>query len=238
MQATTIRMIQKTNRQFSEENPQSDGHPAVSALLSLALSEAQAQGAYVYSFDPLALTARIVSWAGLPPTDPPLAADVPRRAARTHFGRSAPLILHENAWSDPRFEPLPEFARNRLEGVASIPLLESGAVVGMMNVCRSRPVSLQASALSFLLSLGVAVSALLVGEAARASLRREVENLNRQLADRKLLERAKGLIQERFQWSEEQAYLHLRNLSRRRRTPLREIAMEVIDRLPLEERAV
>jgi hypothetical protein len=238
MQATTIRTIQKPDRQFPEESSRSESHPAVAALLALAVSEAHAQGVYVYSFDPLALTARIVSWTGLPPADPPVPAAVTRHAARTHFGRSAPLVLHERAWSDPRFEPLPEFARNRFEGVASIPLLESGAVVGLMNVCRSRPVSLQASALSFLLSLSAAVSALLVGEAAKASLRREIDSLNRQLADRKLLERAKGLIQAQFEWSEEQAYLHLRNLSRRRRTPLREIAMEVIERFPGVEQAV
>ena len=110
--------------------------------------------------------------------------------------------------------------------------------MGLMNVCRSRRVSLPGSALSFLLSLSVPVSALVAGEAARARLRREIDNLNRQLADRKLLERAKGLIQTRFQWSEEQAYLHLRNLSRRRRTPMREIALEVIERVTPVERAV
>lgn len=53
-----------------------------------------------------------------------------------------------------------------------------------------------------------------------------------------MLERAKGLIQAQFEWSEEQAYLHLRNLSRRRRTPLREIATEVIEGRSLVERAV
>ena len=63
-------------------------------------------------------------------------------------------------------------------------------------------------------------------------------DLNRRLADRKLLERAKGLLQTRFRWTEEQAYLHLRNISRRRRTPMREIAQEVIGRLPAMERPV
>jgi len=75
-------------------------------------------------------------------------------------------------------------------------------------------------------------------EAAKVDLRREVDNLNRRLADRKLLERAKGLLQTRFRWTEEQAYLHLRNISRRRRTPMREIAQEVIGRLPAMERPV
>jgi len=100
-----------------------------------------------------------------------------------------------------------EFDRHHFEGVASVPLLEAGAAIGLPNVCRSHRASLQGSALSFLLSLSVPVSALVAGEAARAGLRREIDNLNRRLADRKLLERAKGVLQTHFQWSEEQAYL-------------------------------
>ena len=238
MQATAIGIVQKPNQQLSQEGWVDESHPALAPLLGLAVDETQSQGAYVYSFDPRAATARLAGWAGLPPGDASQPAELTPGAARLHFGRSAPLVVHERAWADARFELLPEFVRNRFEGVASIPLLESGTVVGLMNVCRSRPASLQGSALSFLLTLSAPASVLVVEGAARASLRREVDKLNRQLADRKLLERAKGLIQARFQWSEEQAYLHLRNLSRRRRTPLREIALEAIDRLQTTERAV
>jgi hypothetical protein len=237
MQATSIRTIHNPLRWSSEESP-GQGHPAVVSLLGLAVSETHAQGAYIYRFETQSVTARVESWAGLPPTETALVAEVARRAARTHFGRKAPLVVHEKAWLDPRFAPLPEFTRNRFEGVASIPLLNSGAVMGMINVCRSAPISLPASRLSFLLALSVPVSALLAGESDRERLRREVESLNQQLVDRKLLERAKGLIQAQFEWSEEQAYLHLRNLSRRRRIPLRQIAIAVIDGIPLVERAV
>lgn len=236
--ATAISIIQKPNQQSSQASWVDEGNPAMAALLGLAVDETQAQGAYVYSFDPLAATANLVSWAGLPVSDEPLAVGVPEDAAKAHFERSAPLILHEKAWSDARFATLPEFDRHRFEGVASIPLLESGAVIGLLNVCRSHRAGLQGSALSFLLSLSVPLSALVAAEAAKVDLRREVDNLNRRLADRKLLERAKGLLQTRFRWTEEQAYLHLRNISRRRRTPMREIAQEVIGRLPAMERPV
>jgi len=236
--ATPIGIIQTSNRQPSHERWAEESNPAMAALLGLAVDETQSQGAYVYSFNPAAGPARLAGWAGLPPADGALPEEVPPGAARLHLGRSAPVVVREQAWSDARFEALPEFAKNRFEGVASIPLLESGTVIGLMNVCRSHRVSLQGSALSFLLSLSVPVSALVAGEAARARLRREIDHLNRQLADRKLLERAKGLIQARFQWSEEQAYLHLRNMSRRRRTPMRDIALEVIERAPSAARAV
>ena len=64
---------------------------------------------------------------------------------------------------------------------------------------------------------------------ARARLEVEVQELSRKLSDRKLLDRAKGLLQANFQWTEEQAYLHLRRSSRQRRIPMRDIAQEVIE---------
>lgn len=234
--ATAINTIEKPNQQASQASWVEESNPAMAPLLGLAVAETQSQGAYVYSFDPAAASARLAGWAGLPLGDAPVAA--PLDVAGHHLNRNAPLVVHEQAWADARFAGLPEFTLHRFEGVASIPLIESGAVIGILNVCRSRRAGLQGSALSFLLTLSVPVSALVAGEAARAGLRREIDNLNRRLADRKLLERAKGLVQTRFQWSEEQAYLHLRNISRRRRTPLREIAAEVINGFATAERPV
>ena len=172
--ATPIGIIQTSNRQPSHERWAEESNPAMAALLGLAVDETQSQGAYVYSFNPAAGPARLAGWAGLPPADGALPEEVPPGAARLHLGRSAPVVVREQAWSDARFEALPEFAKNRFEGVASIPLLESGTVIGLMNVCRSHRVSLQGSALSFLLSLSVPVSALVAGEAARARLLQSV----------------------------------------------------------------
>ena len=62
-----------------------------------------------------------------------------------------------------------------------------------------------------------------------STLREELQKAARQLlADRKLLDRAKGLLQETLGWSEEEAYLHIRRLSRQHRTPMRQIARQVI----------
>lgn len=236
--ATAISTVPTSNPQSAQASWRDESNPAMAALLGLAVDETQAQGAYVHSFDTLAGSARLVCRAGLPVGDAPLSAEVPQDAAGAHFARTAPLVLDGNAWADARFEGFPEFAGHRFEGVASIPLLESGTAIGLLNVCRSRRAALRASSLSFLLSLSVPLSALVAAEAAQADLRREIDDLNRRLADRKLLERAKGLIQARFQWSEEQAYLHLRNISRRRRTPLRDIATEVINGIAPAARTV
>jgi signal transduction protein with GAF and PtsI domain len=227
MQATAFRTFE---RQSSGSVFTGESHQAIAPLLDLALAETNAQGAYLYHFDPAAGSARAVAWSGLSPIAGTIALEVQGLAIKVHFGRQAPIVLQDASWSDPRFEALPEFRKNRFEGVVSIPLLDAGQVVGMLDVCRSRRVALQPRELSFLLGLSVPVGALLAAVAARSNLEREVEKLTRQLADRGVLERAKGLIQASLGWTEEQAYFSIRNLSRRRRTPMRNIAQEVIER--------
>jgi uroporphyrinogen-III synthase len=52
--------------------------------------------------------------------------------------------------------------------------------------------------------------------------------MKRQLETRKLVERAKGILQHRQGLTEEEAYLRLRNESRRLRRPMRELAEAII----------
>jgi AmiR/NasT family two-component response regulator len=60
-------------------------------------------------------------------------------------------------------------------------------------------------------------------------LRREIEKLTQKLAARKIVERAKGILQAEFGWTEEEAYFHVRRLSRQNRISMREIAVNVIE---------
>lgn len=73
---------------------------------------------------------------------------------------------------------------------------------------------------------GAIGKAALAGENAR--LLEETQEMRRKLEERKLVERAKGLLQQRFSLSEEEAYLRLRNESRRLRRPMRELAEAII----------
>ena len=84
-------------------------------------------------------------------------------------------------------EVLPEFQRNRFEGVVSNPVLDSGHLIGQFNVCRSEPIAFKASQFSALLSLTVPIAALLAA-AVRDGLEREIEKLTQPLVDRKLFE--------------------------------------------------
>jgi len=204
------------------------GHAAMAPLLDLALTEANAQGAYLYIVDLRNASARLAVWSGLSPAAANVSLELQGSVVHSQFSRSTPLVAHERAWESVIFKELPEFRSNRFEGTVSVPLLEGGHVAGLFNVCRTHRVALKPREFSFLLSLSIPIQALLLASAVRDNLEREVEKLTRQLADRKLFERAKGLIQSRFDWTEEQAYFCLRNLSRRRRTPMRQIAEHII----------
>jgi GAF domain-containing protein len=57
----------------------------------------------------------------------------------------------------------------------------------------------------------------------------ERDSLQQKLQERKLMERAKGILQSRRRLSEHQAYLFLRSESRRRRLPMAELAREIIE---------
>ncbi|QJD99130.1 ANTAR domain-containing protein [Massilia forsythiae] len=57
----------------------------------------------------------------------------------------------------------------------------------------------------------------------------ELSDTRRQLADRKLIERAKGVVMARHRLSEEEAYRKLRNMAMNRKLKLAEIAQRVLD---------
>ena len=206
-------------------------YPGIAPLLDLALSETHSQGAYVYRFEPAEARARILLWAGPAPAVEAVARahEVGGAEIRNHFGRATPIVLDRGAGDDPRFQCFPEIHRNRFEGVVSSPLFDGGAVAGLLNVCRSRALPLQAREVAFLLNLSEPIGSLMAGEMARALLTREVDKLTQQLADRKLMERAKGLLQSSYHLTEEQAYFAIRNASRRARTPMRQVAEQVIE---------
>jgi AmiR/NasT family two-component response regulator len=56
----------------------------------------------------------------------------------------------------------------------------------------------------------------------------ETLEMKRTLEARKLIERAKGILQYKHSLTEEEAYLRLRNESRRLRRPMRDLAEAVI----------
>ena len=143
----------------------------------------------------------------------------------------AVVALSSNAAADPRFKRLKALVEDTYQAFASVPLVNRGDVLGVINVHHRAEhpyTSDEVALLTFVgEQMGTAIAkAFLEDENER--LVAEKEELKRQLETRKIVERAKGLIQHRHNLSEEEAYLRLRNESRRLRRPMKELAEAII----------
>ncbi|HSU60577.1 MAG TPA: GAF domain-containing protein [Bryobacteraceae bacterium] len=141
------------------------------------------------------------------------------------------VALSSNAWADSRFKRFQALVEDTYEAFLSVPLVSGGDVIGVINVHHREPHEHTADEISLLTFVGEQMGgairkAFLAEENAR--LQEESAEMRRQLETRKVVERAKGILQHRHSLTEEDAYLHLRNESRRIRRPMRELAEAII----------
>jgi len=141
------------------------------------------------------------------------------------------VALSSNAQSDTRFKRLKALVEDTYEAFLSVPLVSSGETIGIINVHHRQPHAHSQEEIGIVVfigeQLGVAISRSMLQEE-NARLLEETQEMKRELQTRKLVERAKGILQQRHGITEEDAYLRLRNQSRRLRKPMRELAEAII----------
>jgi uroporphyrinogen-III synthase len=142
-----------------------------------------------------------------------------------------PVALTRGAFDDPRFKRFGSLIEDTYEALLSAPLVSGGEVIGVINVHHKAPHAHSPEEISLVAFMGEQLG----GAIAKARLAEENERLQkeavemkRQLELRKLVERAKGILQQKFNLTEEQAYLQLRNESRRLRKPMAELAQAIL----------
>ncbi len=141
------------------------------------------------------------------------------------------VALSENAGSDRRFKRFPALIEDTYDAFLSVPLLNKGDVIGVINVHHRQIHEHTPGEISLLTFVGEQMGAAIsksILEDQNESLRRETEEMRLQLETRKLVERAKGILQSRHNLTEEEAYLRLRNESRRLRRPMKDLAEAII----------
>jgi signal transduction protein with GAF and PtsI domain len=141
------------------------------------------------------------------------------------------VALASNAAADARFKRFQALVEDTYEAFLSVPLVSGGDVIGVINVHHREPHHHTADEIALLTfvgeQMGSAVSKSLLAEA-NARLMEETLEMKRQLETRKVVERAKGILQQRYSLTEEEAYLRLRNESRRLRRPMKDLAEAII----------
>jgi uroporphyrinogen-III synthase len=135
-----------------------------------------------------------------------------------------PVAIARNAALDPRFQLFNELPEDRFEAFLSVPLLSRGRVVGVINLQNKAAHDYSEREISLISSVGFLVGA----EIEMARLEKERLQLADRLAVRKVVERAKGILQEDLNISEREAYLMLQRQSQHRRTAMKDIAEAVV----------
>lgn len=134
------------------------------------------------------------------------------------------VALPRNAGSDTRFKRFQALVEDTYEAFLSVPLVNRGEIIGVVNVHHRQPYEHSPEEISLVTFIGEQMGTTI----AKSLLEDQNEMLREQLETRKLVERAKGLLQSRHQLTEEEAYLRLRNESRRLRRPMKELAEAII----------
>lgn len=135
-----------------------------------------------------------------------------------------PVVIDSGALRDPRFESFKDLPEDTFEAFLSVPLLARGGLVGVINVQHRQPHHYTPWEVQTVSTLGFLVGA----EIEMARLESEKNALSDQLESRKLIERAKGLLQHDHNIREDDAYRMMQKESRQRRKSMREIAEAVI----------
>ena len=135
-----------------------------------------------------------------------------------------PVALAQNASTDPRFRSFNELPEDRYEAFLSVPVLSRGKLVGVINLQYRQPHQHTEEQIQLISTIGFLVGA----EVQMARLEGENSRLAVELQNRKVIERAKGILQRNLKIDEGEAYLTLQKHSRQRRKSMKEIAEAII----------
>ena len=143
----------------------------------------------------------------------------------------SPVALSSKAAADPRSKIFPALVEDTYEAFLSVPLVTKGKAIGVVNIHhreKHQHTPEEIATISFIgEQMGSAIAKSLLEEE-NARLTEETLEMKRQLETRKSVERAKGILQKRHNMSEEEAYLRMRNESRRLRRPMKDLADAII----------
>jgi uroporphyrinogen-III synthase len=136
-----------------------------------------------------------------------------------------PVAVSSHAFEDPRFQTFNELPEDRYEAFLSVPVLSRGSkLVGVINLQHRQPHNHSRREIRLISTIGFLVGAEI--ETARLSV--ENSQLSERLETRKIVERAKGILQRDLGVTEEEAYLTIQRQSRQRRKTKKEISEAII----------
>lgn len=132
------------------------------------------------------------------------------------------VAVGARAFADPRFQLFNRPPAD--EAFMSVPIRGRNRLAGVINVQHRQPHTHTPAEIRLVATIGLLVGS----ETERGRLETENLQLAERLETRKILDRAKGILQRDLAITEEEAYRTIQTQSRQRRRPTREIASAIV----------
>jgi uroporphyrinogen-III synthase len=134
------------------------------------------------------------------------------------------VAIEKEAYKDIRFKAFKELPEDKFEAFLSVPIIDENGVVGVINFQSRREYSFSVEQIE----TAQAIVKIIASAFAQVLLGRKIGRLESKLAERKLVEEAKGIVMKVKKVDEDQAYHYLRREAMNKRKSMREIAEAVI----------
>jgi signal transduction protein with GAF and PtsI domain len=215
-----IDFLHEISSRFAAADPM---HTVLSRVVSFVSSVVQCDSCFIYVLDQEELVLR-ASKNPHPDVVDRLKLRVGQGITGWVAEHSQPVAVGNHAFDDPRFRVFNELPEDRYEAFLSVPVLSRGRVVGVINVQHRQPHEHSRREIQLISTIGFLVGA----EIEMARLEDENNQLSERLEARKVVDRAKGILQRELGITEEEAYLTIQRQSRQRRKTKKEIAEAIL----------
>jgi signal transduction protein with GAF and PtsI domain len=134
------------------------------------------------------------------------------------------VAIKEKAYLDPRFKFFKELPEDRYEAFLSVPIIDKQGLVGVINLQNKKPKVFSKKEKQM-----IEIFASIIASGLRkVILQEKLGFLEEKLEERKIVEKAKGILMKKENLTEEEAYKKMQKEAMKKRKRLKEIAEAVI----------
>ena len=134
------------------------------------------------------------------------------------------VAIKEKAYLDPRFKFFKELPEDRYEAFLSVPIIDKQGLVGVINLQNKKPKVFSKKEKQM-----IEIFASVIASGLRkVILQEKLGFLEEKLEERKIVEKAKGILMKKENLTEKEAYQKMQKEAMKKRKKLKEIAEAVI----------
>lgn len=134
------------------------------------------------------------------------------------------VVIKKEAYKDKRFKFFKELPEDKYESFLSVPIINGSGVIGVINLQNRSPYIFSKAQITTVSALMKVIAAAFK----KISMGRTISKLEQQLEERKIVEKAKGILMKERHLNENDAYTLLRKEAMNKRKSIKTIAEAVL----------